>query len=386
MRAQFICRFLILIATIAALCEAGEPRRVALVIGNKAYPVDPLEMPISDANRIASAIGQAGFRVTLKHDLTKKDMDKAISDFVLSLVKGDVAFVYYAGHATEDSGINYLLPVDYEPSSLQHSVSANNLVTRIDYRSVALQIVVLDACRSLPPKGSRVRLAPLTPMELPGALIAFATTGGAEAADDGYYAERLAHRMLQPGVPIKNVFEYVEDDLTRQGRRQVPIFRAPGVKDFFLVGRSQTVRPLPTVPEREESFLHRYERSAVAGDVRAQEFLGGYYIVPGPANDPQHARRWYERAARGGSTIGAVFLGSMLLSGEGGEADPKSAVQWFRKAALAGDVRGKYWLAYCLMIGKGVEKDGTRALQLLREAAQAGYSPAAEALAQLGDK
>jgi len=370
------------------LCQAGrarEGRRMALVIGNQAYRVSPLGRPVSDAERIAAAVEKAGFRVTLRKNLEKKEMEKAAVDFVSSLDKGDIAFVYYSGHATEEAAINYLLPIDFQVSAIKESLAANHLVADIESRGVALQIVVLDACRSALTRGNLE--ARLVPMESRGALVAFATARGGIAFDDGYYAERLAVRLLEPGVPVLDVFRHVGEDLATAGKVQTPYIYSSIAGSFFFVQPTQVVSPLPRpAPEREETFIGRNQRLAAAGDAKAQEFLAGYYFVPGPSQDVAQARAWFEKAAKGGSANAAVFYGSMLLSGEGGGKDAKEAVRWFRQSATAGNPKGKYWLAYCLMSGDGIDVDKPSALRLLREASQAGYAPASDALAQMKEQ
>lgn len=56
-------------------------RRVALVMGNSAYEPVPLKNPINDARKMAEALYELGFEVTLKEDLNLIEMKRAISRF-----------------------------------------------------------------------------------------------------------------------------------------------------------------------------------------------------------------------------------------------------------------------------------------------------------------
>jgi len=80
---------------------AGSGRRVALVIGNNAYPWKPLVNSANDARALAALLPQVGFdprNVTLLVDAALKQMQKAGREFVAGLRPDDLAFVFYSGH------------------------------------------------------------------------------------------------------------------------------------------------------------------------------------------------------------------------------------------------------------------------------------------------
>ena len=60
-RVVALCALLWLLCSSAFAAE----QRVALVIGNAAYRVDPLDNAVNDARLVASSLKQAGFDVTL---------------------------------------------------------------------------------------------------------------------------------------------------------------------------------------------------------------------------------------------------------------------------------------------------------------------------------
>ncbi len=76
---------------------ATSARRVALVIGNNAYPWGRLTNAASDAQSLATALESAGFErtnITLKLDANLKEMQRTIRTFVEGIRSGDLAFVY----------------------------------------------------------------------------------------------------------------------------------------------------------------------------------------------------------------------------------------------------------------------------------------------------
>ena len=80
--------------------QSGEAR-VALVIGNSAYPSGALSNPKNDATAVAGALKSLGFDVALKLNASKSDIDVALSSFSAKADKANVALVFYAGHGIQ---------------------------------------------------------------------------------------------------------------------------------------------------------------------------------------------------------------------------------------------------------------------------------------------
>src|SRR5438105_10817494 len=88
--------------------------RIALVIGNSAYRVDPLDNPVNDARLIAGSLRSAGFNVTLHENLDRGALLNALREFGNRLNENTIAVVYYAGHGLQLRDRNYLIPIDAE--------------------------------------------------------------------------------------------------------------------------------------------------------------------------------------------------------------------------------------------------------------------------------
>ena len=136
---------------------SGRPPRlkVALVIGNAAYPAAPLRNPVNDANAMAARLRAMGFEVTLRTNVTQREMTRSVSQFGQALKPGSVALFYYAGHGMQVRGRNFLIPVDAdiqsEASARSESVDLDLVLEQLG--PSRLSMVILDACRNNPFEG-----------------------------------------------------------------------------------------------------------------------------------------------------------------------------------------------------------------------------------------
>ena len=102
-----------LLAAFSASAQAPLDIRVALVIGNSAYPGFPLLNPVNDARAMADTLKGLGFAVTELRDARKAQMADAIAQVQGSLKgKQGVGMLYYAGHGLQVDWRNYMVPVD----------------------------------------------------------------------------------------------------------------------------------------------------------------------------------------------------------------------------------------------------------------------------------
>src|SRR5271170_739871 len=102
-----------------AAAIAGE-QRVALVMGNSAYPgAAALRNPVNDARAIEAKLRKLGFDVTTVENGTKQQMEHAIGLFSHKLNQNTVSLFFYAGHGMQVNGKNFLLPIDAEVETEQ---------------------------------------------------------------------------------------------------------------------------------------------------------------------------------------------------------------------------------------------------------------------------
>ncbi|MBZ5623311.1 MAG: caspase family protein [Acidobacteriia bacterium] len=200
--------------------EAAAPRRHALVIGNANYAgAAPLQNTINDARAVTTTFGDLGFQVQSGENLDAIALDRAINTFVEGIGAGDVALFYYSGHGMELSGENYLIPVDFrardEAEAKHQSYSANVLLEKLDARKPRLTIIILDACRNNPFRGTRGGGGGLAYMQAgAGVYIAFATKPGQTASDNpggknGLFTGQLIEVLAKPDMDLNQVFDEV---------------------------------------------------------------------------------------------------------------------------------------------------------------------------------
>ena len=118
MRQSFCILLFLVIGAFGWVEAATAQKRVALVIGNSAYANTPaLTNPRNDALDVAAALTGFGFEVVEGYDLDKPGFDRTIRTFAMALQGADAGVFFYAGHALQVQGQNYLVPIDAELSA-----------------------------------------------------------------------------------------------------------------------------------------------------------------------------------------------------------------------------------------------------------------------------
>src|SRR5262245_17650768 len=106
---------LLFLALAGVQSAVAADKRVALVIGNGDYAHTPrLRTARKDAELVNTWLRKLGFRVLSASDIDRDGMREVVLEFASWLENADLAVVYFAGHAIQKDGKNYLLPVDAE--------------------------------------------------------------------------------------------------------------------------------------------------------------------------------------------------------------------------------------------------------------------------------
>ncbi|MBL1257387.1 caspase domain-containing protein [Methylocystis sp. Sn-Cys] len=209
-----------LLALAAGSGALAAERRLALVIGESAYPAKPLPTAANDAGLVAQTLQAAGFDVTGARDLDEAALKQAFRDFLDKAAAAGpdaVAFVYFSGYGLQLEGENYLVPVD---AALARDVDIPMRTLRVsDYlkpltaSGAKLAVVALDAARANPFQLAGQPLAGGLALYEPGgrALLAYNAAPGTiapgETGDYGAYAHALAEMIRDGGRPLMDVFE-----------------------------------------------------------------------------------------------------------------------------------------------------------------------------------
>jgi uncharacterized caspase-like protein len=213
-------------------------RRVALVIGNGAYKIGPLQNPANDAEAMAKALEKSlrFDKVILRKDVTGDGFRAALRDFAREVVGAGMALVYYAGHGTEVGGKNFLIPVDANLAKVGdlelEAIALNTVMAQLaGVRTVKL--VILDACRNnmfaLAGAHRKGRWQGLARVDTDENTLVFYAAKDGTAAEDGLgkkhspFTEALLKHIATPGLELRFLFGEVRDDvMAATGRQQQP--------------------------------------------------------------------------------------------------------------------------------------------------------------------
>jgi hypothetical protein len=221
-------------------------KRVALVIGNSAYPSAPLDNPVNDARAMAAKLGKLGFDTILRVDATKAQMERAIGEFGEKLSENATGLVFYAGHGIQSQGRNFMIPVDAQITAEQRmrleAVDTEIVLDQMAAARTRVSVVIMDACRNNPFE-RRFRSttgAGLAQMSAPeGTLIAYATAPGKIANDgdgkNGLYTGELLKVLDEPGLKVEDVFKRVRIAVSKASNgSQTPWESSSLTGEFFF--------------------------------------------------------------------------------------------------------------------------------------------------------
>jgi hypothetical protein len=238
--------------------SAWAERRVALVLGNAAYKNAALELVNArfDAEDVAAALKGLGFEVLVKTDSDKAGASDAIQEFARMAVGADAALFFYAGHALQYQGHNYLLPIDADVKddiSLSFETIPVDNVRAVLNRSSGVKIMVLDACRNNPVADRLARLAVSSPPiptsertrglqridKAEGLIVAYATSPDDVALDgqerNSPFTKAFLRRLNEPGLEIEMMFRRIAADVnSATNGRQRPETYVSLVREYYL--------------------------------------------------------------------------------------------------------------------------------------------------------
>ena len=149
-----------LMMVLAFVVRAETSERVALVVGNSAYPKAPLTNPGKDARDMASLLRKAGFVVDQQLDATQGQLSRAVARFGATIKDPKVKFAlfYYAGHGLQQDWRNNLVPVSADIRSAadvqSKTVDVGELLAYMDQAKGRGFPVILDAYRDDPFAGN----------------------------------------------------------------------------------------------------------------------------------------------------------------------------------------------------------------------------------------
>ncbi len=396
--------------------QASAGTRLALVIGNAKYQGAPeLGNPANDAADVAKALHSIGFEVIEKEDATRDEMATAIRDFSAQLSNADIALFFYAGHALQINGENYLLPVNANansPADVRFStINMSDIQEEINSNGNRANIIILDACRNDPFLEKLAQHSRAVPTRgigridaaSEGSLIVYSTQPNNVALDgtgrNSPFTAALLKFVTVPGVEIRQMISKVRADvLQATDHHQTPWDNSSLVGDVFLAGGNAPPSLLPLAkttplsmevtgaarPVNEAPVLAQTKSSSETS-LSDTEKECDQLTAPRGQVDPkttvsikeidwQHAIEVCQAALKAKpsephfeSALGVAFASTKNYV---------EAARHYKIAADAGVARAQTLLGYAFFRGHGVVKNDQRAFELWSKAADAG-SPTA---------
>jgi hypothetical protein len=348
---------------------AWADRKVALVVGNTQYKNPSLVLfnPKNDAEDVAAVLRALDFEVMLVVDASKRDFDVAMTQFARMATGADAAFFYYAGHALQYQGRNYLMPTDGE---LEDEVSLRYQMVMVDdiraavERADGVKIVVLDACRNNPVVDSlRKRMVGMSrnivasrglarPDKALGMIVAYSTAADEVAADgagrNSPFTSALLRRLKEPGLEIGSMFRLIAADVNEKTNgRQRPETYISLIGEYYLNEKDKPawekikdsndpaafrnfVAQFPTSPRASDAQyrLQILERLAKQFDLNGTSSDQGSIRPPPGQRESGQANSQSPPADNNRSKVGAAETKRPLPSGseaKGGSGEQKQA-------------------------------------------------------------
>jgi TPR repeat protein len=405
--------------------------RVALVVGNGGYAMGKLPNSTADAELMAKTLSAVGFDVIKLLDADAPRMRQAFIEFGRRLSAKDagkdiakdvVGLFYFAGHAVQVQGQNYLIPLGADiRSETEVPLQALNLTELLAamkngekpgaaVASGRLSIAVLDACRDNPFAASvRSMKGGLAAVSAPqGTLIAYATAPGNVASDgnDGHspYAAALARTIPTPGMTVEDVFKRTREQVLKATQNTQTPWEHSSLTGSFVF------KPKAAIPEpsgrlagfvggeaarrlKEITAWDKIKDTADAATLKQHiaTFPGGAYEELAQHKIAQLAKppvavAWWQTGSNDPATAmrseaDALFERAVKLDVAGASADDlKAAREFYQKAANAGVVTAMIGLARAYDMGRGGGADLAQAATWYSKAANANHPSAQAAL------
>ena len=389
--------------------QTAPGKRIALVIGNAAYP-QPLLNPVNDARAMAERLRRLGFEVLLRTDINAPQLQKASAEFSTQARGADIALVFYAGHGAQAGEANYVLPLGANMNALSaaaiaaQGVSVSSLAGDLQRTGARGAVLILDACRQeytrggavVVPGGGNAASHGFADTQAPrGVVIAYSAGPGALARDfwspdsrNSPYTSALLDALDAPGLSMGELFSQVAARvaaMTHDVQKPRVSFGETSARLVLNMGSGKGVSP--PAPGVLASGNNGMRAPLPAAAPATSPAVPGAKVWPGNVlQDINYEirmqiaarpfpRQQLEKRARGGDLVALTALGYGIGGGDAGVKQPKAGMQWLEKAAAKDFPIAQTYLAELLMV-KGDPASLKRAGVLLDAASQADYSPA----------
>lgn len=224
--------------------------KLAYLIGNTNYDSErKLKNVANDVIVMSEKLSECGFKVETFIDLRKEEFKSIIREFEYELFEYNIGLFYFAGHAFERNGRNYLIPCDY--NNYEDAVDITDLIEKMSKSRGFTSIIILDCCRTDISKArGSIGVKPISRFELKeGTFIAFATSSDSSASDgegsNGLFTGVLSKYLLEEGLKIEELFKKVRSEVIQKSNfKQIPCDYSSLVGDFYFVSPKESIKEL----------------------------------------------------------------------------------------------------------------------------------------------
>jgi formylglycine-generating enzyme required for sulfatase activity len=152
-----------------ALCQSdSKPRKIAVLVGVKAYnhaDLPDLEFTENDVTDLGDLLRQAGYQVTLltttagakdaRRKPTLANIRRELEAALKDVTKYDTVLIGLAGHGVQPGGAktSYFCPSDAKPKDTKTLLSLGELIEQLNDSGVGVKLLLVDACRNDPDPG-----------------------------------------------------------------------------------------------------------------------------------------------------------------------------------------------------------------------------------------
>jgi len=257
-----LIRIVLSLLALALQVHAAEAKRVALVVGQNAYPggrsatvgLSPLDNSRNDAAAVSALLERHGFEVLSCDgrrrgcfDLSRQALVTALDRLEKAADDADLALIYFAGHGMQSDEGNILAPtdarVDCRTGGVTNGVSVERLMQAV--KTARGSILILDACRNNPIgdicptlRGRKLSFTRIEPGDMRSFLLVTSTQFGQVAMDGpvGTHSH-FAAALLKALEENPNVyFEQVMNEVARNTYANTPRYQGIGQIPGKVVG------------------------------------------------------------------------------------------------------------------------------------------------------
>jgi formylglycine-generating enzyme required for sulfatase activity len=260
----------------------AEPRRVALVIGNGAYPQSPIASVPGDARAFADVLREGGFDVVYAENARRAEMEAAVGAFAQKLGWGVTAIVYFGGHAIRHQDRNFLLAVDSkivnESDIRAEGIDIDLILDPLIVSRPAGCVVILDAARKNPwQQALSPRLRGLSSQPpIQGVTVIYPVAPGEVVGDTPREANLFAVELVKAAkvqnLPFKEVLKRVRTAVAQATRDRQMVWESAATPGEFVI--SSVRKPARAADSLEQGFWDTIKSSDSAADFKA--YLDSY--------------------------------------------------------------------------------------------------------------